>query len=99
MNIDKFKGKIETKFSNHAKIRKQQRGIRKVEADLVFNFGDLEFEAGGNCYKLCISKRKLEELVANKNVVPKLAEKCEHLVILTDGSSIITVYRNRKSKR
>ena len=40
MNIDKFKGKMETKFSNHAKIRKQQRGIRKVEADLVFNFGD-----------------------------------------------------------
>ena len=41
-------------------------------------------------FKLCISKGRLVEFVQEKIIRPNLAEKCKNLVVVTDGSAIIT---------
>ena len=88
-------GKVIPRVSNHARLRKQQRGISEEAINIVFLHGDREIDAGSNCYKLCLSKRRLSDLVYNKTVTPKQAEKCQKLVLLTDGDIVITTYRSK----
>ena len=77
----------------HAMLRKQQRGIKSNEVDIVFFNGDREMPAGSNCYHLTISKNRLKLLVTEETICPKIAEKCKNLVVLTNGQSIITTFR------
>ena len=82
-----------TSRTKHAAKRSQQRGIKAPEVKFVFNYGDREIKAMDRCYKLCISKGRLVELVQEKIIRPNLAEN-KNLVVVTDGSAIITVYRS-----
>ncbi|MDC3385880.1 hypothetical protein OAW67_01830 [Planktomarina sp.] len=83
-------------WSSHAILRRQQRGIKQNEANLVFEHGDREVPAGSNCYHLAISKYRLKTLLKNKSFCPKLIEKCKRLVLLTDGQTIITTFRTSR---
>ena len=80
-------------WTSHAMLRKQQRGIKSNEVDIVFFNGDREMPAGSNCYHLTISKNRLKLLVSEETICPKIAEKCKNLVVLTDGQNIITTFR------
>ena len=80
-------------WTSHAMLRKQQRGIKSNEVDIVFFNGDREMPAGSNCYHLTISKNRLKLLVTEETICPKIAEKCKNLVVLTNGQSIITTFR------
>lgn len=81
-------------LKKHASTRSQQRGIKGSAVNVVFAHGDREIDAGDSCYKLRISNGRLVELIQERTIKPKLAEKCKNLTIITDGSSIITVYRS-----
>ena len=84
----------DSRWTKHAAKRSQQRGIKAPEVKFVFDFGDREIKAMDSCYKLCISKGRLVELVKEKFIKPNLAEKCKNLVVITDGAAIITVYKS-----
>ena len=84
------------KWTWHAMHRRQQRGIKKNIANIVFEYGDREFAARDSLYHLSISKNKLRSLTKCGHVDPKQAEKCKRLVILTDGQRIITTFRQSR---
>ena len=90
------KGSTYASWTSHAILRRQQRGIKQSEVDVVFNHGDREMPAGSNCYHLAISKYRLKSLLKEGLVCPKLAEKCKKLVVLTNGQSIITTFRTSR---
>ena len=94
MEFSSTKLQKDSRWTKHAAKRSQQRGIKAPEVKFVFNYGDREIKAMDRCYKLCISKGRLVELVQEKIIRPNLAEKCKNLVVVTDGSAIITVYRS-----
>ena len=89
-------GSTQASWTSHAIQRRQQRGIKQSEADIVFNYGDREMPAGSNCYHLGFSKYGLKSLLKDKSVCPKVAEKCKNLIVLTDGQSIITTFRTSR---
>jgi len=93
MELINFKTWKNPNWKKHGAQRSQQRGIKSSAANLVFNYADRELEAGGGCIKLRISNGCLAGLVKEKIIKAKLAEKCKNLTIVTDGLSIITVYR------
>ena len=86
-------GSTNARWTSHAILRRQQRGIKQSEADIVFNYGDREIPAGSNCYHLGFSKYGFKSLLKHKSICPKVAEKCKNLIVLTDGQSIITTFR------
>ena len=94
MELINFKIWKEPSWKKHGTARSQQRGIKCSAAKVVFNYADREIEAGDGCIKLRISKSCLAGLVKEKLIKAKLAEKCKNLTIVTDGLSIITVYRS-----
>ena len=87
---------FEARWTQHAILRGQQRGIKKTETQIIFDHGDRELPAGSNCYHLAVSNRKLNSLLKSGTLSPKLAEKCKKLVVLTDGKSIITTFRSSR---
>ena len=89
-------GSTPASWTSHAILRRQQRGIKQSEADLVFNYGDREMPAGSNCYHLGFSKYGFKALLKDKSICPKVAEKCKNLIVLTDGQSIITTFRTAR---
>ena len=89
-------GSTQASWTSHAILRRQQRGIKQSEADIVFNYGDREMPAGSNCYHLGFSKYGFKSLLKDKSICPKVAEKCKNLIVLTDGQSIITTFRTAR---
>ncbi len=81
------------KWTLHAMHRRQQRGIKKNEVNIVFEHGDREVPAGSSCYHLSISKNRLKSLTRDGYIHPTQAERCKRLVVLTDGHSVITTFR------
>ncbi len=79
--------------TRHAVVRGQQRGIRKSDRQLVFQFGDREERARGGVFRLSISTRQMKFLLKHKLVSPSQAERCSRLTLVTDGSTILTNYR------
>ena len=80
-------------LSKHALARGQQRGIRWTDRETVLRFGDREVPAGGGCYRLSISSRQLRLLISQGTIPPQLGERCSRLVLVTDGSRVITNYK------
>lgn len=85
---------IRAHFTKHATLRAQQRGIRGVEVNLVFEFADIETPVGSGCLRISISTREITALISQGILTPAEAEKCQRLVIITDGQTILTTYRN-----
>jgi len=85
---------IRPRFTSHATLRAQQRGIRGAEVNLVFKFADIEIPVGSNCFRLTVSNQELAGLKAQGLLTPAEADKCRRLVIISDGHSVITTYRH-----
>ena len=84
---------INPHLTRHAMARGQQRGIRQSDRDMVFRHGDREHPVGGGCYRLSISSKRLRLLVQQGVISPQLGDRCARLVIITDGSTVVTNYK------
>jgi hypothetical protein len=87
-------GCVDVTFSMHAEKRTQQRAIRRQFVDLVWDHGDREEPAGGGCFVLSISTRRMRLLISKGAVNVQDAARCQSLKLVTDGSLLITAYRN-----
>lgn len=84
---------MKTQVTNHASARGQQRGIRRSDRDVVFHYGDREAPVGSGCYSLRISSRQLRLLITQGAIPPQLGHRCARVVLITDGSRVITNYK------
>jgi len=92
--------KMQINYSNHAGIRKQQRGIPLLISNWLIDFGDEQFDGRGGVVrffsKQCI--RRLEREIGREPVA-RMSEflRCYLIQSSTDGS-VITVgkrYQNQ----
>lgn len=81
--------------TRHATRRAQQRGIRRNAQQLLFHYGDREIPAARGCYRLSISSGRLRLLVQQGEIDAQTAERCSRLVLITDGTCIITNYHQK----
>lgn len=84
---------MKAQVTKHASVRGQQRGIRQEDREVVFQFGDREENVGGGCYRLSISSARLKLLISQGRVPPQLGDRCARLVLVTDGSRLVTNYK------
>lgn len=82
------------RFTSHAQMRSQQRGLRESHLNVVYDFADLELHVGGSCRRLSISARELRRLVNEGLLAPKEAERCKNVSLIVDGGTLITAYRH-----
>lgn len=80
--------------TNHSKVRANQRGIRRNVIDAIWSFGDRETQRPGGCFELSISRGQIALLVRKGRVSAQLGDKCASTKLLTDGETLITVYKN-----
>lgn len=81
-------------WTKHGKIRLSQRGVKTEVVQAVWQHGDREQPCGSGCFTLSISHRRLTALISMGVVPAKLAEHCAKLKIVTNGETLITVYKN-----
>lgn len=87
------KSAVKPQVTKHASARGQQRGIRRSDRDVVFRYGDKEELVGGGCYRLSISSKRLRLLIRQGSIPPQLGDRCARIVLITDGSRIVTNYK------
>lgn len=77
----------------HAAKRAQQRGIHHRHSSLVFNFADVEQDAGGGLVRLRLSSAGIDELTKERLCTAQEADRLRRLTIITDGLHVVTQYR------
>lgn len=77
----------------HAAKRGQQRGISHHHSSLVFNFADIEQDAGGGLVRLRLSSAGIRELTKERVCTAQEADRLARLTIITDGIHVVTQYR------
>lgn len=80
--------------TTHSKARADQRGMHSEVINAVWHFADVEQPRPGRCFELSISRKELRLLVRKGRMNPQLADKCRRAKLLTDGETLITVYKN-----
>ncbi len=80
--------------TTHSKVRADQRGIQSEVVNAVWHFADVEKPRPGRCFELSISRKELTILVRKGRMHPQLADKCRRAKLLTNGETLITVYKN-----
>jgi hypothetical protein len=86
INIDS----IPIVFSNHAKVRMQQRGINKTGIAFLLEYGRYAYQSSRHCYSISLDKsglKKIKRQFGNLNILPKLRRL---YLILSDDSVVIT---------
>jgi len=88
------------KFSRHAQVRCQQRGIRSHVAGLIAAHGDKSIPCGSGAVTRSISTKERQKLIAGGKP-PQLVEKTANTRAVVYGSTIVTVYHpyDRRSRR
>ena len=83
---------LDLRFSEHAIVRSQQRGISKEAAELVLEHGDRKARVGGGDVALTISKKQLEALKREGKCTPQMIDKIKNigLVISQATNQVIT---------
>ena len=77
-------------YSEHAKVRKQQRGIKDWWVSIVLDYGNYEYQNGKHTYSISLNKASLKSI---KRTFGKLVdiEKLRRLyVIMSEDSVVIT---------
>lgn len=80
------------RVTKHAQSRSQQRGIKSRHRDVVFTYADREERVRGGCFRLSLSYGQVRLLVARGVISPQDADRCKHVQVITDGSSVLTTY-------
>lgn len=86
----------QTNLTAHAQARLQQRGIKKEIIDFILMEADQDKPAGRGCRSIFVSKRKLEKLVKNNELLPKFASRVNGVVIVEAEEEIVTIYHKNK---
>ncbi len=82
-------------LSEHARHRGAQSNLCATDMELVRRYGVLEYRTGVRFYIL--RRRDVER---HRGVEPRLAKLHDIvLIVSSDGTTVITVYRNRKALR
>lgn len=82
-------------YSNHAKVRSQQRGIPKSTIDLILQFGEPK-ELPGNAVAYRVNRDVIPKLQARVKAILKQIETLkDKTVVISDDNNIITVYHQK----
>ncbi len=79
-------------FSEHARIRAQQRAIRPATVELILQHFDVDLEAGNGCRSYRISHWAAAELL-REGVAVSAVDKARNVVVIVhnDSGEIVTV--------
>jgi len=81
-------------LTSHAKLRINQRGLKKAVIHAVYEHADVELQVGGNCCRLYISSRELRRLVTDGILAAYMAERCKNVMLIESGGDLVTAYRH-----
>jgi hypothetical protein len=101
-NDSKLQAKInsETKFTKHATIRIQQRGVSYEVIGVILDYADLDNDIGSGCYSIWISKRRLRDRALRSKLGSALDRAAGiTLVISGDSGEVVTVMHDHGGKR
>ena len=80
--------------TKHAKIRYQQRGIDRLVAECLIEFGETQFAPRG-AVKICLSRRNTAEIVsALKKEIQKIERASSVILVQKDGEILTGYHRN-----
>lgn len=88
-------------FSNHARWRMRQRGIRDADVALLLFGADREASVGGGCVAISISRRRRKQLLI-EGYSPSSIERAVRIAAVESGDGeIVTVLRpsDRRGRR
>lgn len=85
-------------FTRHARVRAQQRGVRRAYIDAVIGHADMEARRGNGCSSIWISERELRRFgPRTPEGIP--TDKLQGLMVLQGSDqACITVIRNRRTR-
>ncbi len=93
--MERERGRASAGLSEHARQRGAQSNLRTSDVELVRRYGVLEHRTGVRFYIL--RRRDVERY---RDVEPRLAKLHDIvLIVSSDGTTVITLYRNRKALR
>ena len=90
---------MEPNVSSHAKLRIQQRGIKKEVFNMVLEEGDLQKNCGGGRISVQFSRKKLQRMIREGSISPKMAERVNGVVIIDAGEAVVTVFHKKTTLR
>ena len=82
------------RFTQHAQLRSQQRGLREKMVCAVYDYADVETHVGSSCRRLSISSQELRRLISERILTPAEAGRCKNVTLIVDGGAVITAYRH-----
>ena len=95
--IPSSKGRVQMQGQSHnsfhARVRGQQRGIKQSARAVSWEHADIEEPAGEGTYRLSVSRRQMEALVASGIIAASQADRCQRLTLVVNGWNVITNYR------
>ncbi|MCA0304337.1 MAG: hypothetical protein LCH95_18170 [Proteobacteria bacterium] len=90
---------MDFELTDHARTRLQQRGATYAGVRIVFEFGELIRDVGGQCVEVALKREQLEDLVAF-GVSRTEAEKLHQLrLVLSPEGRVVTLLKNDQFKR
>ncbi|MDQ3927816.1 MAG: hypothetical protein M3328_01585 [Chloroflexota bacterium] len=93
--MDREGSSASAELSDHARHRGAQSNLRASDMELVRQYGILEYRTGVRFYIL-----RRRDVASYREVEPRLAKLHDLVMIVSgDGTTVITVYRNRKALR
>ncbi|MDQ3704435.1 MAG: hypothetical protein M3437_04275 [Chloroflexota bacterium] len=93
--MDRRASGVNAGLSDHARQRGAQSNLCASDMELVRRYGILEYRTGARFY--VVRRREVERY---REVEPRLAKLHDLVMIVSgDGTTIITVYRNKKALR
>lgn len=83
------------KYSNHAKIRSQQRGIPKSSVDLIIQYGEPR-EVPGNAVAFRVNREVIPKLQARvKTILKEIEMLKDKTVVISNDNTVVTVYHHK----
>ena len=82
-------------YTNHAKARCQQRGIRSEVVDALISFGECKRHRGGDVYYMDRKARARARGSLNTTNYKRVVDQLDTYVVMADDGSIITAAKRR----
>ena len=78
------------RLTEHAKIRKQQRGFSNLSIDIIQNFGRIE-KAPGGVIKVFFGRKEYQQACREFKRAIQLLDKSNGGTLIIDGDNLITL--------
>ncbi len=83
------------KYTKHAIVRTQQRGIRKWVTEFILINADINKHVGKGCMSRFVSKKKLNKMLSDQVIQPKDADLVKGVVVIERDQTIQTVFHKK----